>query len=153
MRKEIENKDEIISKLSATLNNMTNNLLLKDPTVVLNNNNLLPETAPFNYNENILPSAGDCSIQQIVKEKEDCASIPTSFTKLNKQIADCRQQKCQQFDLLQKAARGEVFDENSIINEAPPKEIKHTWPAGTCVIVEDSIITGIDEKRLSKNRF
>ena len=32
-----------------------------------------------------------------------------------------------------------------------PKEIKHTWPADTCVIVGDSIITGIDEKRLSKD--
>ena len=49
LRKEIENKDEIISKLSATLNNITNNLLLKDPTVALNNTNLLPETAAPNY--------------------------------------------------------------------------------------------------------
>ena len=30
---------------------------------------------------------------------------------------------------------------------------KHTWPAGTCVIVGDPIITGINEKRLSKNRL
>ena len=60
MRKEIENKEKIISKLSATLNYITNNPFLKDPTVALNNNSLLPETAPSNYNENILPSAGDC---------------------------------------------------------------------------------------------
>ena len=32
LRKEIEKKDEIISKLSATLNNITNNLSLKEPT-------------------------------------------------------------------------------------------------------------------------
>ena len=35
--------------------------------------------------------------------------------------------------------------------ETSPKEIKHTWPTGTCVIVGDSVITGIDKKRLSKN--
>ena len=33
LRKEIEKKDEIISKLSPTLNNIINNLHLKDPTV------------------------------------------------------------------------------------------------------------------------
>ena len=30
----------------------------------------MQENAPSNYNENILPSAGDCSIQQIVKDKD-----------------------------------------------------------------------------------
>ena len=64
-------KDEIINKLSATLSNITNNILLKNPTVALNRNNLLPETTPSNYNENILPPTGDCSIQQIAKDKED----------------------------------------------------------------------------------
>ena len=63
LRKEIENKNESISKLSAALNNITNNLLLKDPTVAINNINLLLETGPSNYNENILPSAEDSSMQ------------------------------------------------------------------------------------------
>ena len=153
LRKETQNKDEIINKLSATLKNITNNLLLKNPTVALNDNNLLPETTPSNDNENILPTAGDCSIQQIVKDNEDSASIPTSSAKIKKLIADYRQQKRQQFDIFQETARSEVSDENCTINEASPKEIKHTWPAGTCVIVGDSIITGIDEKRLSKNRL
>ena len=151
LRKEIVNKGEIINKLSAALNNITNNLLLKDPTVALNNNNLLPEHATSNDNENILPPAGDCFIQQIVKDKEACASIPTSSAKIKKQIADYRQQKRQQFDLFQKTARSKVSDANCTINEASPKKTKHTWPADTCVIVGDSIITGIDEKSLSKN--
>ena len=80
LRKEIEKKDEIISKLSPTLNNITNNLHLKDPTVTWNNLLPLPETAPSNYNENILPSAGDCSMQQIVKE--DCEAFPQAPPKL-----------------------------------------------------------------------
>ena len=63
------------------------------PTVPLKNNNLVPETAPSNYNENILPSAGDCSIQEIVKDEEGCANIPTNSIKINKQIADDRQEK------------------------------------------------------------
>ena len=148
LRNEIENKDEIINKLSATLNALINNNNNNN-----NNNNLLPETAPSNHNENILPPAGDCSIQYIVKDKEDCASIPTSSAKIKKQIADYRQQKRQQFDLFQETARSEVSDENCTINEASPKVIKHAWAAGTCVIVGDYIITGIDEKRLSKNRL
>ena len=68
------------------------------------------------------------------EDKEDCASIPTRSTKI-KQITEYRQQKRQQFDLFQKARRSEVSNENCTINEASPKEIKHTWPAGTCVIV------------------
>ena len=139
LRKEIENKDEIISKLSARLNNIINDLLLKDPTVSLNKNNFLLETPPSNYNDNILPSAGYNSIQQIVKDKEDCARISTSSTKINKQIVDYRQQKGQQFNLFQKVTRSEVSDENCTINEASPKEIKHMWLAGTCVTVGDSI--------------
>ena len=38
LRKEIQKKDIIISKLSSTLRNITNNLLLKDPTVALSDN-------------------------------------------------------------------------------------------------------------------
>ena len=39
------------------------------------------------------------------------------------------------------------------IKEASPKEIKRTWPSCTFVIVGDSVISRIDEKRLSKNRL
>ena len=87
---------------------------------------MLLETVPSNFNENILPSAGDCSIQQIIKDKEDSASISTSSTKIKKQIAGYRQKKHQQFGLFQKTARSEVSDENCTINEAFPKETKHT---------------------------
>ena len=57
LRKEIENKDEIIRKLSETLNDFNNNLPLKVPTVTLTGNNLVLKTALSNYNENILSSA------------------------------------------------------------------------------------------------
>ena len=79
LRNEIEEKDEIINKLSATLNNIINNLLLENPTVALNKNNLFPEIAPSNYNENILPSAGNCSIQQIVKDKRGLSKHSHKF--------------------------------------------------------------------------
>ena len=36
-------------------------------------------------------------------------------------------------------------------NDETPSNFKHAWPAGTCLIVGDSILTGIDEKRLSRN--
>ena len=38
----MEKKSEIISKFSKTLNNIINNLLLKETRVVLNNNDLVP---------------------------------------------------------------------------------------------------------------
>ena len=38
----MEKKNEIISKFSTTLNNIINNLLLKETRVVLNNNDLVP---------------------------------------------------------------------------------------------------------------
>ena len=36
-------------------------------------------------------------------------------------------------------------------SDETPGNFKHAWPAGTCLIVGDSILTGIDEKRLSRN--
>ena len=36
-------------------------------------------------------------------------------------------------------------------NDETPGNFKHAWPDGTCLIVGDSILTGIDEKRLSRN--
>ena len=56
LRKEIENKDEIIRKLSETLNEFNNNHPLKVPTAVLAGNDLVLKTALSNYNENILSS-------------------------------------------------------------------------------------------------
>ena len=47
MRKETENKDEIIGKFSAKLNNIINNDPLKDLTVALNDNHLELETTPI----------------------------------------------------------------------------------------------------------
>ena len=98
--------------------------------VGLNNNKLLPETAPSICNEKILSSAGDCFKEQIVKDKENCAGTPASFTKINKQIVDYIQQKRvnKEFDSFQKTARSGVSDGNCIINKVSPEEIKHTWP-------------------------
>ena len=143
LRMEIESKGEIIDKLSATPNKITNYFSLKDPTVALKNNDLVPETVPSNYNENILSYAVDRSMQQLVKDKEDCANIPGSSIKIIEQIADYRQQKSQQYVLTKKSAKSGVSDENRIMNL---NEVKYRWPAGNCVIVEDAIITGMDEK-------
>ena len=84
------------------------------------------------------------------KDRNDCAFVLVSSFKIKRQIADYRQQKLHQFDIFQKTSKSEVFDENRTINDLSCKEVKHTWPAGTCVIVGDSIIAGVNEKRLSK---
>ena len=40
---------------------------------------------------------------------------------------------------------------NNNVNDETRCNFKPAWPAGTCLIVGDSILTGIDEKRLSRN--
>ena len=103
-----------------------NNLPLEDPAVAFNGNDLVRETTSSNYNEDMMPYTGDCSIQKIIKEKDDCIGIPESFTKVNEHIAEYRQQKRQKFYLFQKTARTKIFDENFTINELSPKKIRKT---------------------------
>ena len=76
----------------------------------------MQETVPSNYNDNILPSCGECFIQQIDNGNEDCATILISSSKIKKQIADYRQQKRQQFDIFIKTARSKVSDKNCTKN-------------------------------------
>ena len=78
MKKETENKGEIISKLSVTRTNINKILLLKDQTVPSNSNDLLPKTSSSNENENMLPSEENCLIQRIIKDKHDGANISVS---------------------------------------------------------------------------
>ena len=148
LRIEVESEVEIINKLSATPSKIISNFALvpNDPIVALNNNDLVTETAPSNCNENVLPYAVDCSMQHLVKDKEDCARILVSSTEINEQIADYRQQKSQQLVLFKKTARSGVSDKNRTMNDPSPDEVSHGWPVGTLVIVEDAIMTGIDEK-------
>ena len=78
MKKGTENKGEIISKLSVTRKTINKILPLKDQTVPSNSNDLLPKTGSSNENENMLPSEGNCLIQQIIKDKHDGANISVS---------------------------------------------------------------------------
>ena len=65
----------------------------------MNNNDLMPETAPSTYNENIRSSAEDYSTEQIIEDKDDCACISVSSTKNNEQIPHYRKQKRQHFNV------------------------------------------------------
>ena len=90
------------------MDNFTNNLLLKDLTVVLSNNNLVkkyalePENAASNYNETI-PSSFDISS---IKVKDiECPNISVSSININKKLAAYSKystSKCQQFELVKK---------------------------------------------------
>ena len=90
------------------MDNFTNNLLLKDLTVVLSNNNLVkkytlePENVASNYNETI-PSSFDISSVK-VKDTE-CPNISVSSININKKLAAYSKYstlKCQKFELVQK---------------------------------------------------
>ena len=48
----------------------------------------------------------------------------------------------------QKTTESEFSDENYEIDYPSPKDIKHTWPAGTCVVWEMGYVTGINKKGL-----
>ena len=54
--------------------------------------------------------------------------------------------------LKQKSSENNSKEKNDKANnDETPGNFKHAWPAGTCLIVRDSILTGIDQKRLSRN--
>lgn len=40
---------------------------------------------------------------------------------------------------------------NEVNNDQTPCNFKHAWLAGTCFIVVDSILTGTNENRLTRN--
>ena len=103
-------------KLKTTLNNITNNLPLKDPAVALNDNDLVPKTTPSNYNKNIMSSNKGCFILQVVKDKDDCASIPVNSTKINEQLT-ADNKSVNNLIFLKKPRRSEVSDENCTIND------------------------------------
>ena len=52
-------------------------------------------------------------------------------------------QKCSEYNSKEKNDKAN--------NDETRGNFKHAWPAGACLIVGDSILTGIDEKRLSRN--
>ena len=108
LKKEVRNKNKITSRLLAIMDNFTNNLLLKDLTVVLSNNNLVkkytlePENVASNYNKTI-PSSFDISS---IKVKDiECPNISVSSININKKLAAYSKystSKCQQFELVKK---------------------------------------------------
>ena len=43
-----------------------------------------------------------------------------------------------------------TYDKNEVKNEKDETDNQFCWPSGTCAIVGDSMVNGIDEKRLSQ---
>ena len=43
-----------------------------------------------------------------------------------------------------------THDKNEVKNEQDEKVNQSCWPSGTCVIVGDSMVNGINQKRLSQ---
>ena len=81
--------------------------------------------------------------------------IPTKkticITSIKTQLELVRKEKYDVY-LKQKSSKYNSKERNDKANnDETPGNFKHAWPAGTCLIVGDSILTGIDEKRLLRN--
>ena len=44
----------------------------------------------------------------------------------------------------------DTHDKNEVENKKDERDNQYCWPSGTCAIVGDSMVNGIDEKRLSQ---
>ena len=92
---------------------------------------------------------GDCwfyvTVQMFNIEKKTC------ITSIKIQLELVRKEK-QYIYLKQKSSEYNSKEKNDKANnDETPGNFKHAWPAGTCLVVGDSISTGIDEKRLSRS--
>ena len=103
-------------------------------------------------------------MQQIIKDKENAQKFPSASPQLPNRfcLKNVNQNNSEyghfftQWDSWTQAAKAsaiyqEVFNKRVTVNGISSfKEIKHTWPAGNCIIMRDTIITGIDKKSLVK---
>ena len=75
----------------------------------------------------------------------------TSLTSIKSEPELARKEKYDIY-LKQKCSECNRKEKNDKVNsDETPGNFKHAWPAGSCLIVGDSILTGIDEKRLARN--
>ena len=75
----------------------------------------------------------------------------TRITTIKSQLELVRKEKHNIY-LKQKYSEYNSKEKNDKVNnDETPANFKHEWPAETCLIVGDSILTGVDEKRLTGN--
>ena len=72
----------------------------------------------------------------------------TSITSIKSEPELVRKEK---YDIYLKQKCSECNRKEKVNSDETPGNFKHAWPPGSCLIVGDSILTEIDEKRLARN--
>ena len=160
LEKEIKNKDQIINHLLLSLESLTRyptrNALIDD-TVSLPDS--FETRTQSNQTGNSLRTRKGIDFVKVIikphsnKENNDKNNniSNTCITSIKSQLELVREEKHDIY-LKQKILEYDSKEKNDKANnEETSGNFKHAWLAGTCLIVGDSILTGIDEKRLSRN--
>ena len=160
LEKEIKSKDQIINHLLVSLESLTrypNRNAVIDDTVT--SPGLLETLPQSNQTGNSLETRkGIDFVKDIIKphshkenNDENNNISNTCITSIKSQLELVRKEK---HDIYLKQKCSEYYNKeksDKANNDETPGNFKHAWPTGTCLIVGDSILTGIDEKRLSRN--
>ena len=160
LENEIKRKDQIINHLLVSLESLTghpNRNAVIDDTVT--SPGLLKTLPQSNQTSNSLETRkGIDFVKDIIKphtnkenSDENNNISNTCITSIKSQLELVRKekhaiylkQKCSEYNNKEKHDKAN--------NDETLGNFKHAWPAGNCLIVGDSILTGIDEKLLSRN--
>ena len=160
MEKERKSKGQIINHLLVSLESLTH---YPNGNAVTGNTVTSPgllETLPqSNQTDNSLETKkGIDFVKDIIKPhfnketNDDNNNISnTCITGIRSQLELVRKEK---HDIYLKQKCLEYYNKeksDKANNDETPGNFKHAWPTGTCLIIGDSILTEIDEKRLSRN--
>ena len=160
LEKEIKSKDQIINYLLVSLENLTRypnrNEVINE---AVTSSGLLETLPQSNQIGNSLEtSKGIDFLKDIIKphsnkenNDENNSISNTCIIIVKIQLELVRKEKHDIY-LKQKSSEYNSKEKNDRANnDETPGNFKHPWPARTCLIVRDSILTGIDEKWLSRN--
>ena len=160
LEKEIKSKDQIINHLLVSLESFTRypnrNAVIDD---AVSSPGLFETLPQINQTGNSLETRqGIDFVKDIIKShsnkennEENNNISNTCITSIKSQLELVRKEKHDIY-LKRKSSEYNKKEKNDKANnDETPGNFKHAWPAGTCLIVGDSILTRVDEKQLSKN--
>lgn len=151
---EIKQKDELIKRLLISIENITSSSNMDISSNASITETYLgtlisqhPEESPITVNQdsNIVENSVN---NDSIDSKSTTEVRNKTSESINNQLNDIRKKKHENY-LVYKSEND--INENDEAVEVPSNDTKgnHVWPAGTCLIVGDSILTGIDERKLS----
>ena len=146
LQKEIICKDHIINDLLTTIKNLTRenrNTISTSPTDTQNSDEIIEEIESngiIQTKSKQNPTYGD-----------ETNKFETSNNKLIEQLTVVRQEKHKKYEEFMETKKLKSLvdkdDVNSSDSSGDSSRDNHRWPAGTCAIIGDSILTGMEDNR------